>query len=254
MESGFVQQLKKFSIVGLAAVLLSGCIAPPIVLAGAAGTGTANVAGSSVPIGQQVDDLQIKSDIFTILNNMPGLNGANVEVTVFNGIVLLLGQVPTQSIKDQLASQSSQIKGVVIVYNQLTVGPNVTFSRFADDSWITSKVKGNMVGQVNPLHFKVVTQQGVVYLLGQVTQEEGDAAAAVAAQTSGVIKVVKIFNYIAPASTATPTTVAPAPAPAPIPAAPAPVSTPSASSNSIPQYAPNYAAPTDESVGSAASD
>lgn len=263
-----MHKLNQVILVGSLSIFLSGCISAPIVFAGAAGTGGANVAGSSIDVTQQGTDLNIKSNIFTILNNMKGLNGANIEVTVFNGIVLLLGQIPTQDLKDQLASQISEINGVVVVYNQLTVGPNVSFGRFADDTWITSKVKSNMVGKVNPLHFKVVTQQGVVYLLGQVTQEEGDQAAEVAAQTSGVVEVVKIFNYIAPTA-ATPTTVMPNPTASTngtqVPAAPVKSAAPSsvnpaasagaavANPSSIPQYAPSYPLP-DESVGPAASD
>lgn len=254
-------------LVSLSGLFLSGCISAPFIWAGAAGAGGTNVAGNSVGVSQQWDDLTIKSNIFTLLNNIPNLNGANVEVTVFNGIVLLLGQVPTDAIKNQLANQVANIQGVVVVYNQLTVGENVAFSRFADDAWITSKVKANMVGQVNPLHFKVVTQQGVVYLLGQVTQSEGDQAAAVAAQTSGVQKVVKIFNYIAPTAAVPqtvnsktalpatpvvsgPVTVAPA---APTAAMPATQVTPLSSPGVIPQYAPNYDLPNDP-VGPAASD
>lgn len=255
MESGVKRQLKNFGAVSLTAILLSGCIAPPVILAGAAGAGATNVAGSSVPVDQQVDDLQIKADIFTILNNMQGLNGANVEVTVFNGIVLLLGQIPTTSLKSQLANQVSQIKGVVIVYNQLTVGPNISFGTFADDTWITSKVKGNMVGKVNPLHFKVVTQEGVVYILAQVTEDEGNQAAEVAAQTSGVTKVIKIFNYIAPVSSASPATVAASPQSSPTVSTPVSAPAPAPSiSGGIPQYAPSYAMPVDEFVGPASSD
>lgn len=193
----------KISVVVASVLFLSGCISGPILLAGAAGAG-GTVAGNSVPISQQWDDLSIKSEIDTIITNTPGAQGANVEVTVFNGIALLLGQVPTTAMKNHIATEASKIAGVVIVYNQITVGKNIAFGRFADDSWITSKIKANMLGQVNPLYFKVVTQEGVVYLLGQVTQVEGNQAADIAAQTSGVQKVVKIFNYIAPASSILP--------------------------------------------------
>lgn len=268
-----MHKLKEAILTGLIALSLSGCVAAPVVFAGAAGTGGANVAGSSIDLPQQITDISIKSDIFTILNNMKGLNGANVEVTVFNGIVLLLGQIPSQALKDQLATQVSEISGIVVVYNQLTIGPNVSFTRFADDGWITSKVKGNMIGEVNPLHFKVVTQEGVVYLLGQVTQTEGDTAARIAAQTSGVKEVVKIFNYIAPTSpvstaqpsagnsgtsatqpqNAAPVTTAIPSSMNPAASAADTVASPSSGSG-IPQYAPNYALPDAGEVGPAASD
>lgn len=259
--------LKQLKVVGALAVLtmaISGCITGPVVAASAAGVSSANVAGSSITVPQQYDDLTIKSDIFTILNNMKGLNGGNVEVTVFNGIVLLLGQIPTEYLKSELANDVSQIQGVKIVYNQLTVGPNVTFTTFADDTWITSKVIGNMVGKVNPLHFKVVTQQGVVYLLGQVTSEEGEQAARIAQQTSGVKQVVKIFNYISPTqaapamvsagqATSSNNAGAATPSAALAPTASASV-TPVSNPGGIPQTAPTYETPGSEQVGPTASD
>ncbi len=244
-----MHKLGKIAVLSLTALLLSGCISAPVIAVAAAGTGGANVAGSTLGVSQQYDDLSIKSDIFTILNNLQGLNNANVEVTVFNGIVLLLGQIPTQALSDQLAGQVAKIEGVKIVYNQITVGPNVTFTRFADDTWITSKIKAAMVGPVNPLHFKVVTQEGVVYLLGQVTEQEGNQAAEIAAQTSGVIKVVKIFNYIAPTQ-ATPATENPTPAASPAATTAPPLNT---NTSSIPAYAPNYQTP-ESAAGPAASD
>ena len=83
---------------GLAALvlILSGCVAAaPVMLAGAAGTGTANVAGSSVSMPQQMTDIKIKGQISGIANTLK-MGNANIEATVFNGIVLLLGQVPTE--------------------------------------------------------------------------------------------------------------------------------------------------------------
>ena len=252
------------SWIGLAGIagVLSGCVAAaPVMFAGAAGAGTANVAGSSVTVPQQVTDIKIKGQISGITNTMKIAN-ANIEATVFNGIVLLLGQVPTQQNKMDLVAQVAKLPDVIIVYDQLSVGPNIAFATYANDSWITSKVKANLLSEVDPLHFVVVTQDGVVYLLGQVTEQEGNTAAKIASETSGVARVVKIFNYIAPPTAAVPAVVpansspasapivSPAPAPAPAPAA----TTAAAAQNSgIPEYAPNYNA-VDTQVGPMASD
>ncbi|MDF2529765.1 MAG: Secreted protein [Gammaproteobacteria bacterium] len=182
----------------LSLLSLPGCFAP-LVIAGAAGAGAATVTGSSIPVSTQVSDASIKTKAIGILNKMGDQLAykSNVEVTVFNGIVLLLGQVPSQEIRNSIASQVSEINGVTLVYNQLTVGPSVTFATYSNDSWITTKVKANMLGQVDPLHFKIVTQQGVVYLLGQVTKQEGGLAVNVARQTDRVKRVVEVFTYIA---------------------------------------------------------
>lgn len=201
------RNILKWSGMGLFLWGLTGCVSAPFVLIGAAGAGTANVGGSPVPLPQQAHDVAIKSDVISYINQNPTFQHANIEVTVFNGIVLLLGQVPTGTLKASIAKQASQVPNVVIVYNQITVGPNASFSDFANDGWITSKVKTSLVGDANLLHFKVVTQDGVVYLLGQVTEAEGNAAASIASKTPGVKHVVKIFNYIAAPNTATPTEV-----------------------------------------------
>jgi osmotically-inducible protein OsmY len=247
----------------LSLVTLSGCVSAPIVLASAGGTAAASSAGSSVGVPQQFDDLTIRSKIYTILNNTPNLNGANVEVTVFNGIVLLLGQISSNDLMQQIVSQTSAIPGVVVVYNQMTVGPNEPLSVYTNDSWITSKVIANITKKVNPLHFKVVTQNGVVYLLGQVTHNEADLAVQQASQVTGVKSIVKIFNYINPttaepevvpvspstaapssASTSAPATAAATSNAAPAAATSAPASAPAAGSSTdnggVPQYAPTY--------------
>jgi osmotically-inducible protein OsmY len=192
-------KLACISLISICSILaLPGCFAP-LLIAGAAGAGAANVAGSSIPVSTQVSDTTIKTKIIGILNKMNSQleYKSNVEVTVFNGIVLLLGQVPSQEIKNSIANQTSQIDGVKLVYNQLTVGPKVSLSTYSNDAWITTKVKANMVGQVDPLHFKVVTQKAVVYLLAQVTKQEGEMAVQVAKQTPGVQKVLPVFSYIA---------------------------------------------------------
>jgi osmotically-inducible protein OsmY len=48
----------------------------------------------------------------------------------------------------------------------------------------------------SPSHVKVVTESGVVYLMGIVTRDEADAAAEIAHTASGVTRVVKVFEYI----------------------------------------------------------
>lgn len=193
-----------------AAFATSGC-AGPIIAAGVAGAGATSVAGSSLSTGQQIDDQSIKSKINAMLLKLPRQEAVktNISVTVFNDAVLLLGQVPTEQLKNDIAKATSALPHVKVVYNQLTVDPKQSLGAYLNDGWITTKVKTNMVGHVNPLHFKVVTENRVVYLLGRVSKAAGDEAANVAAHTSGVKQVVKLFNIIpnaepAPAKTASP--------------------------------------------------
>jgi len=84
------------------------------------------------------------------------------------------------------------------VVNELRVGPSSPFSARATDSYITSKVKTRFLDarQFNPVHVKVVTESSAVYLLGMVKRAEGEAASDVTRTTSGVVKVVRLFEYL----------------------------------------------------------
>jgi osmotically-inducible protein OsmY len=185
--------LASLSIITLsvtACLSLSGCLGA--VFAG--GAVAANAAGNSLTIGTQVDDVTIKTKAVNVLNKYPELvNNSNVEITVFNHIVLILGQVPSQALSDNIANDISQISNVRMVYNRLTVGKPVSFGTYAHDSWLTTKVKAALVGKVNPAEFTVITENGVVYLIGLVTQADGNVAALAASKVSGVDQVVRAY-------------------------------------------------------------
>lgn len=179
-------------------VSLSGCF--PFLVAGVGGSAAAaGSASSPLSLGTQVDDTTIKTHAIAMLNDMPALNNnndTNVEVVTFNRIVLLLGQVPNEKIKRQIAKEISTIKRVRVVYNQLTIGKRVSYTQYAKDSWITTEIKAKMVGKVNPSAFKVVTENGVVYLLAVTTQSEGAEVAQIASRVKGVRQVVEAFSYL----------------------------------------------------------
>ena len=178
------------TLVTLSALSLTGCIGA--VFAG--GAMAANSAGSNLTVGTQMDDVSIKTKAINVLNKYPDLvNNSNVEITVFNSIVLILGQVPTQALSDDIASDISKIPNVRIVYNRLTVGKPVSFGTYAHDSWLTTKVKAAFIGKVNPSEFTVVTENGVVYLIGLVTAADGNVAALTASKVSGVSQVVRAY-------------------------------------------------------------
>jgi len=124
----------------------------------------------------------------------------HVNVTSYNYTVLLTGEVPTAQAKAEVERIVSEIPQVRTVVNELQIaGASSTASR-SNDAYITSKVKGNFLGneKFRPTDIKVVTESGVVYLLGLVTREEADAATEAARGTGGVQKVVRVFEYVAP--------------------------------------------------------
>ena len=121
----------------------------------------------------------------------------HVNVTSYGGKVLLTGEVPTPAIRDEIEKIAKSTEYVRGVTNELIVGPETLIAARTRDSYITSKVKARLV-EVKRLDAKdvvVVTERGVVYLLGLVSPAEGDAAAEVAASTSDVVRVVKLFEY-----------------------------------------------------------
>jgi len=122
----------------------------------------------------------------------------HVNITAYNNVVLLTGEVPTAEMKAQTEKIASEVPNVKSVVNEIQIAGVSSLGSRTNDSYLTSKVKGNFVGSNKflPNHVKVVTEAGVVYLMGLVTREEADAAAEAARSTSGVQKVVRVFEYI----------------------------------------------------------
>jgi osmotically-inducible protein OsmY len=175
-------------------MLLSGCV--PLVIAGAAG-GAALVATDRRSAGAQLDDEAIEFKIGSNIGTGFG-DRVHVNVTSFDGIVLLTGEVPTQDLVGQIGEIARTTPKVKRVDNELTVGPVSTIGSRTNDSYITSKVKARFVeaNKFPPNRVKVVTERQVVYLMGLVTKSEADTATQIAATTSGVVRVVKLFEYI----------------------------------------------------------
>ena len=165
-------------------------------VAGAAG-GAALVATDRRSAGTQVDDEAIE---LKIANNIGAGFGdrVHVNVTSYNGLVLLTGEVPTQDLVGQIGEIARTTAKVRRVVNEIGVMPVSSIGTRTNDSYITSKVKARFVeaNKFPPNRVKVVTEREVVYLMGLVTHAEGDAAAQIAATTSGVIRVVKLFEYL----------------------------------------------------------
>ena len=124
----------------------------------------------------------------------------HVNVTSYNYTVLLTGEVPSAQAKAEVEKIVSEVPQVKTVVNELQIAGASSGASRSNDAYITSKVKGNFLGngKVRPTDIKVVTEAGVVYLLGLVTREEADAATEVARGTGGVQKVVRVFEYVVP--------------------------------------------------------
>lgn len=175
------------------AMLLNGCI--PLAVTGVAAT--ASIATDRRTAGTQVDDELIEDKTATQINERYK-DTAHVNVTSYNGLVLLTGEAPTEVAKVDIARIAQSMPKVRVVQNELVVGPTTSMGARTNDTLITSKVKARFVEaakfQIN--YVKVVTEREVVYLMGMVRREEGDAAGQIASTTSGAQRVVKVFEYL----------------------------------------------------------
>ena len=178
---------------GVLPFLLSGCL--PVVVAAGVG-GATLVATDRRSVGTQADDEAIE---LKIANEIAARYGETVHVsaTSYDGIVLLTGEVPDQGVYASIGNIAATTDRVRSVHNDLAIGPLTPLSARTNDTFITSKVKARFV-EANKFaanHVKVVTERGVVYLMGIVRHAEADAAAQLASTTTGVVRVIKLFEY-----------------------------------------------------------
>lgn len=125
-------------------------------------------------------------------------NQVHINVTSFNRIVLLTGETPSEAMKEEATRLVRSIQNVRNVINEITIGEKSSLASRSKDTFITSKVKSRFLAsrkfQIN--HIKIITEKGVVFLLGMVRRDEADSAAEIASSTSGVSKVVRVFEYL----------------------------------------------------------
>ena len=185
----------------VAAVLLCGAVVTGLqgcveMAVGTAVMGTL-AATDRRTFGAQTEDKAILFKGETRVANLVG-DAGHVNVTSFNRKVLLTGEVRDQAMKAAVEREVAAIEGVQSIVNDLEVAGVSSFTSRSNDSLITGKVKASFVDakDLYANSIKVVTERGVVYLLGRVTQREGQLAADVARNVGGVQKVVKVFEYI----------------------------------------------------------
>ena len=147
---------------------MSGCV--PVMVAGAVG-GSALVATDRRSAGAQLDDTTIEFKVGELIRSQFG-EKVHVNVTSYNGIVLLTGEVPDQATLASIYNFAKGTEKVRSVQNDVVVGPNSTLESRTNDTFITSKVKTRLLesSSVPGTLVKVVTEQGVVYLMGIVSQ------------------------------------------------------------------------------------
>ncbi|HCC60911.1 MAG TPA: phospholipid-binding protein [Pseudomonas sp.] len=151
-------------------------------------------------IGSTIDDSLIETKAaVNIAKAHPDLDQAShIVIASYNGVVLLAGQTPRAELKQLAEQAASSVQRVKRVHNEVQVlKPSSGLAR-SNDSWLTTKIKAQMLADasVPGSRIKVITENGIVYLLGLVTRQEGNRATSVVQGVSGVQRIVKLFEYI----------------------------------------------------------
>lgn len=182
------------AVLATVAACLSACA--PLLVGGAAATTAVVITDRRTP-GAHIEDKNISFKAEKEIGEKLG-QGARVNAMSYNGILLLTGDVPNAQAKTEATTIAQGIQHVKKVVNQLNVGPEATFGTRSNDTWLTSKVKAKLLDTkyVPSATIDVTTDHGVVYLMGLVTEAEGNYAATAASEVSGVKKVVKVFETI----------------------------------------------------------
>ncbi len=189
-----VRPLLLAAALSTAALSLSACA--PLIVGGAAAT-TAVVVTDRRTSGVQLEDQNMAFKAQSQIAQKLG-DTARVNAMAYGGHLLLTGDVPTEEAKNQATAIAQSVENVKQVINQLNVGPIASFGVRSNDTWLTSKVKTALINTkyVPSGTIAVTTDRGVVYLMGKVTQAEGEYAANATADVGGVTKVVKLFETI----------------------------------------------------------
>lgn len=157
-------------------------------------------ACSNRSIGNKIDDQFLGPDVSSAVSRAhPDLTSptSHVVVTSYNGVILLAGQTPRAELKDKAAQAARNVQGVTKIHNELQVLQPTSALARSNDALMTSKIKTLMLADsaVPSAKVKVITENGIVYLMGLVTRAEGASAGNVVAGVSGVQKIVKLFQY-----------------------------------------------------------
>ena len=187
--------MKDIRLIALIFVLTlsHGCAA---IFIGGAATGV-NVAQDRRTTGTFIEDqaIELKS-MDAILQDKEVSSQTHLNVTSFNTVVLVSGEAPTEELRQRAIQLVKNIEKVSHLHDEITIaGPSSLMSR-SGDTLITTKVKSKLIAKTpNGMHIKVVTENGVVYLMGLLNREDSNRATEIARQTGGVQKVVKLFQY-----------------------------------------------------------
>ncbi len=191
-----INLLGKTLVLLVATSFLSAC---GVLAVGGVAAGASVMADRRSP-AVQVTDKGIELEVGNALDKKFG-DSAHINVTSFNQKVLLTGEVKNSDIKEQAETYAKANKNTRSIFNELVIGPNSTYSARANDSYLESKVKTQMIftEQLPSNSMDIVAEGGSIYLMGILTQHEAEIAKKVASNINGVKDVYAYFDIISDA-------------------------------------------------------
>jgi len=191
------------AIVASAAVAgaLQGCV--PLIVGGAAVVGVGMVATDRRSSGAQLDDQGIELRGAARIRDIANDN-MNVTVTSYNRQVLLTGTVGSEADKRRAEEVLQRVDNVRSVVNELRVAPTIPFQVRSNDSLLVGKVKASLLDSKDLFanSFKVVSENGTIFLMGLATRRETERATEVTRGVSGVLRVVRVVEIVSEAELA----------------------------------------------------
>ena len=188
-------RLSLLALILTVAFLISGC---GIILVTTAAVSAIDVIRDRREIGTVWDDNKMELSLRQSISKNEQIDNSNVSVTAFNGIALLTGEVPDQRAIDQILDLAKSHPDASQVINRIELAGKTNLNSRANDSWITGRVKSAMLtsGTIDATKIKVVTERANVYLMGLVSRSEAEAAVAITRSVPGVVRVIKVFEYL----------------------------------------------------------
>jgi len=189
--------MKKILTIFLIVLLLPGCL-PVVLVGGVAAAGGAIIYDHRSPKGI-VEDRDVTFQTQNRLSSDKELHAqAHISIATFNHIALLVGQAPDKELRNRAESIAKSNSNIKMLYNEVTIEQPISNSARANDSWITTKVKTTLLTSpnLNSASLKIITENGVVYLMGLTTHTQAQIATDKTRTVAGVQKIVKLFEYI----------------------------------------------------------
>lgn len=187
-----LKSIRTAAIALLVAVSVSGCAIVAVTAIAVVGIDVMrDRRGASVYWDDNKTERRLASTIDDQIKN------ENVSVTIYNGVTLLTGEVPDQRDIDTIIDLVKADEGVRQVINRLELAGSTNMTSRANDSWLTTKVKAAIAASdADSTRIKVVTERANVYLMGLVTAKEAEDAVNATRSVTGVVRVIKVFEYI----------------------------------------------------------